>query len=264
MDHKLQHISSLLDQLDFNETEKRIYITGLELGTSSISNLASKAKLNRITTHQAVEKMIKDGIFLETHYGKRRLVYPTMADGLQKIIEKKQFQLTQLQSQLDASKSVFDYIATSRASMTNTRLYQGIEWINTTLIEIANDKKPVAIIYDANAMGLLVDEKLFHWSYSQRSKFHTHTKLILQNSFRDYRHVERKEDYDVSIKTLPDNQIIHGGIEIWWYKVALHCYREGRVTTTIIENQEIANILLIMYDSMRKSARDYQEQYLII
>lgn len=264
MNDNLNHISSLLTQLSFNDTEKNIYITGLELGTVSISELAKKAKLHRITTHAAVESMIKQGVFLETHYGKRRLVYPAMADGLQKLLDSKQFQLKQLQSQLDASKSLFDYISTSRASMTNTRLYQGVEGINTALIEIASDKKPVAIIYDANSMGAIVDEKLFHRSYSQRSKAHIQTKLILPHSFRDYRHLERKDDYDVSIKTLEDNQIIHGGIEIWGYKVALHCYREGRITTTIIENQEIANILMMMYESMWNSAKNYQEGFLLL
>lgn len=264
MDNNLHYIQALLEQLGFNDTEKAVYLCGLETGAASISQLSTKTKINRITTHQAVEHMIKEGVFLETYYGKRRLVYPAMADGLQKLIDIRQYELKQLQTQLDASKSVFDYIATTRASMTNTRLYQGIEGINNTLVEIANDKKPVCIIYDANAMGGLVDEKLFHWSYGQRSKAKIQTKLILPSSFRDYRHLERKDDYDVSIKTLPDNQIIHGGIEIRGYKVALHCYREGRITTTIIENQEIANIIMIMYDSMRKAAKDYQEQYLIV
>lgn len=82
-------------------------------------------------------------------------------------------------------------------------------------MEIAKDKKPVSLIYDANALGSFVDQKLFNRSYSQRSKYNINTRLILPQSFKDYRHLERKDDYDVSIKTLENNQIIHGGIEIW-------------------------------------------------
>lgn len=264
MNYNLDHITALLTQLGLNDTQKQIYITGLETGPISISDLSKTSWLGRINVHVAVQSMIEQGIFLETHYGKRRLVYPAMADGLQQLIDEKAFQIKQLQSQLDASKSVFDYISTSRASLTNTRLYAWIEGINTALLEIAKDRKAVYIIYDANSLGSIIDEKLFHWSYSERSKYKTKTRLILPSGFRDYRNIERKEDYDVNIKTLPDNQIIHGGIEIRWYKVALHCYREWRITTTIIENQEIANILLIMYDSIRKSARDYQEGYLLV
>ena len=123
MNHTLTHISLLLDQLGFNDTEKRIYLCGLELGTATIAELAEKLKIHRITTHAAVEHMLQEGVFLETYYGKRRVVYSAMADGLQKIIDDKKFQLEQLQFQLDASKGVFEYLSTSRVSTTNTRLY---------------------------------------------------------------------------------------------------------------------------------------------
>jgi hypothetical protein len=264
MNYNLTHITALLTQLGLSETQKQLYLSGLETGPMSISDLSKTSWIGRINTHVAVQSMIDQWIFLETYYGKRRLVYPAMSEWLQQLIDEKSFQIKQLQTQLDASKSVFDYISTSRASLTNTRLYSGIEGINTALLEIARDRKAVSIIYDANSLGWVIDEKLFHWSYSERSKHKTKTRLILPSWFKDYRHVEWKEDYDVSIKTLADNQIFQGGIEIWGHKVALHCYREGRITTTIIENQEIAQILLIMYDAMRKWAKDYQEQYLLV
>ena len=75
---------------------------------------------------------------------------------------------------------------------------------------MAKDKEPVYIMYDANSLGDLVDEKLFHRSYAKRAEHKVKTKLILPETFRDFWHLERKEDYDVSIRTAPDNQIIHG------------------------------------------------------
>lgn len=101
-------------------------------------------------------------------------------------------------------------------------------------------------------------------SYHKRAEQSIPTRLILPETFRDFRHLERKEDYDVTIKTLPNNAIIQWAIEIWWAKVALHCYQEQFVTTTIIENKQIAQILLAMYDSMRQHASDYQEKFLLI
>lgn len=211
-----------------------------------------------------MESMTKMGLFIESYYGKKRLVYPNSVDSLYTLLEEKKFAIKQLEQNLDASKSIFEYITAGRNSFPNTRLYQGIEWINTTLIEMAKDKEQVYIMYDANSLWDLVDEKLFHWSYSKRAEYKIKTKLILPETFRDFWHLERKEDYDVSIRTAPDNQIIHGWIEIRGKKIALQCYKEGFVTTTIIENKQIAQILLVMYESMRKSAKDYQERYLIV
>ena len=163
---------------------------------------------------------------MQTMYGKKRLVYPNNYDGLVVMLEEKKFILRQLEREIDASKSIFEYISTSRSSFPNTRLYQGIEGINTTLLEMAKDGEAVASIYDANALGGIMDEKLFHRSYQKRAGEKRETRLILPETFRDVWHLEWKEDYQVSLRTIPDAQLIHGGIEIWGKKIALHCYKE--------------------------------------
>jgi hypothetical protein len=152
--------------------------------------------------------MIDIGLFLETYMGKRRLVYPHSIDSLYSLLESKKFALKQLENQLDAAKDLFQYIKQSRDSFPMTRLYQGIEGINTTLIEMTKDKQPIVAIYDANALGALVDEKIFYWSYTKRAEMKIPTRLILPEDFRDFWHIERKEDYDVSIRTLPNHKLI--------------------------------------------------------
>ena len=107
---------------------------------------------------------------METYYGKKRLVYPNNTDGLRLLLEEKKFKLRQLEQELDNSKNVFDAIITARNSFSNTRLYHGIEGINTTLLEMANDGQAVFLLYDANALSNFVDKKLFHRSYTQRTK----------------------------------------------------------------------------------------------
>lgn len=262
----LHQIQPLLSKLGLNITEQSVYLAGLSLGPSTILQLAEQSKLKRLTVHQAVQSLVDQGIMMETYYGKRRLVYPNNADGLRLLLEEKKFALRQLEQELESSKSVFDAIITARNSFSNTRLYHGIEGINTTLLEIAHDGQDVYLLYDANALAHFIDEKIFHRSYTQRAKKNVRTKLIVPDNFRDVRHLERKDDYDVSIRTTSHPNLINGGIEIRWHKVALQCYSawSKQMTTTIIENKEIAQILLVMYDAMRNSARDYQERFLLV
>ncbi len=202
----------------------------------------------------------------ETYYGKRRLVYPNNADGLKLLLEEKKFALRQLEQELDSSKSIFDAIITARNSFSNTRLYHGIEGLNTTLIEIANDSQDVYLLYDTNALAPFIDEKIYHWSYTQRSKKQIKTKIIVPDNFRDVRHLERKDDYDISIKTSHNPHLINGGIEIRGNKVSLQSYNPltKQIATTIIENEQITKLLLVMYEALRNSARDYQEQFLLV
>lgn len=208
--------------------------------------------------------MIDQGIFVQIMYGKKRLVYPNNYDGLVLLIEEKKFILRQLEQELESNKSFFDTIVMSRKQFTNTRLYHGIEGITNVLLEQAKDQQAVATIYDAHALGTLVDERIFHYSYHKRAQQKVTTRLILPDDFRDVWNLERKEDYQVSLRIVPKIQIVAGGIAIWGNKIALHCYEAGQVTTTILENKQIATILLMMFEAMWKTARDYQEQYLIV
>lgn len=210
----LHHIQPLLSKLGLNSTEQSVYLAGLTLGPSTILQLAEQSKLKRLTVHQAVQSMIEQGVVMETYYGKRRLVYPNNADGLRLLIEEKKFTLRQLEQELESSKSVFDAIITARNSFSNTRLYHGIEGLNTALIEIANDGQDVYLLYDTNTLAPFIDEKIYHWSYTQRAKKNITTKLIMPDNFRDVRHLERKEDYDVNIRTTNNPHLINGGIEI--------------------------------------------------
>jgi hypothetical protein len=110
-------------------------MSGLQLGASTILQLSTATKLNRLTVHQAVNHMIEAGIFVAIMYGKRRLVYPNNYDGLTLLIEEKKFKLRQLEQELESSKSMFDSITISRKNFSNTRLYHGIEGITTVLLE---------------------------------------------------------------------------------------------------------------------------------
>lgn len=210
----LHQIQPLLSKLGLNMTEQSVYLAGLTLGPSTILQLAEQSKLKRLTVHQAVYSLIEQGVMMETYYGKRRLVYPNNADGLRLLLEEKKFVLRQLEQELESSKSVFDAIITARNSFSNTRLYHGIEGINTTLLEIANDGQDVFLLYDAHALSNFIDEKLFHRSYTQRMKKKVSTKLIVPDNFHDVRHLEWKDDYDVTIRTTSHPNLINGGIEI--------------------------------------------------
>lgn len=264
MNSKLQSIDYLLKQFDLSDHERTVFCAGLSSWPSTIIQLAQQADLHRLTVHQVVQSMIEKGLFLETYSSKKRLVYPNSSDGLTLMLEEQKRKLRHLEQQLESAKDIFHYLRNKRDSDPMTRLYRGIEGMNVTLMEMAKDGYDIAVLYDAQSLQDVIDESLYHRSYQQRQKQGIHTRLLLPDSFRDYRHVEWKEDYNITIKVLPSQQIIQWGIEIWGSKVALHSYKERDITTTIIDNAPIASMLLVMYQSMRSSAKDYQEQFLVV
>ena len=61
-----------LRKLGLTEKEVRIYLAGLELGPTSVQNIAAEARLTRPTTYEIIKKLEQKGLFAETgRKGKR-------------------------------------------------------------------------------------------------------------------------------------------------------------------------------------------------
>lgn len=208
IDSKLISIDHVLKQFGLSDHERKIFCTGLLLGPTTIIALAQSSGIHRLTVHQSVQHLIEQGLFVETYNRKRRLVYPNYSDGLAVMIEEQKRKTRQLEQQLESVKDIFHYLRNQRDTDPMTRSYRGIEGLNVTLMEMARDHKPIAVLYDAQSLQAVMDEKLYHWSYQQRALQHIHTRLILPEHFRDFWHVDWKDDYEVSIRVLPEQQII--------------------------------------------------------
>jgi len=259
-----QRLEQLLMRLGLNKTEIHVYLTALKVGPNTVMNLAEHAELKRVTTHAVVNELITKSVFLDTYRGKKRLVYAAPIDALQTIVEQKRFEVEQLESQLESSKSLFQQIKSLSENFPDVRMYQWTEWITTTLLEIARDEEDVCIINDAHSFNELIEDKTLHWSYQKRTELWVKTRMVYPDWFKDYWHIEWDDNYAIHIKTLPVNQIVDGWISIRGNKVAMHCYKEWFITTTILENKEIAALVRCMFDAVWRGAADYQGSFVIV
>jgi sugar-specific transcriptional regulator TrmB len=61
-----------LRKLGLTEKEVRVYLMGLELGPSSVQNIAKKAGLTRPTTYEIIKKLEAKGLFVEGKEKRKR------------------------------------------------------------------------------------------------------------------------------------------------------------------------------------------------
>lgn len=259
-----QKVEQLLHRMWLNESEISVYLRWLQLWPSSVIQIAQASTIKRVTVHAIIDKLMNQWIFLDTRRWKKRLVYPATVDALHAILEKRKFEIEQIESQLKASEHIFEHIKSLSENFPDVRMLQWLEGINTTLVEMARDKEDVYIMNDAHSFNTLIDEKTLHRSYQKRAELWIKTNMVYPSGFKDFRHIERDDNYDIHIKTLPAEQLIDWWIDIRGNKVALHCYKEWFVTSTIIENKEIAAIMRCMYDAVWRLATDYQGSFVII
>jgi sugar-specific transcriptional regulator TrmB len=58
----MKKITEFLKKLDFSETEAKLYITLLQKGSMTVSELAEKAKLNRTATYGHIYRLLEKGV----------------------------------------------------------------------------------------------------------------------------------------------------------------------------------------------------------
>jgi predicted transcriptional regulator len=69
-------MDKVIEKLGLSDKEAKVYMTSLELGESSITDIARKSGLKRTTAHLAVGQLVMLGLLSETIKGKRRIVAP--------------------------------------------------------------------------------------------------------------------------------------------------------------------------------------------
>jgi sugar-specific transcriptional regulator TrmB len=68
----------ILTNIGLTNKEAKVYLSLIELGTTVVSNIANKAKINRVTTYDILEKLKEKG--LVSNFTKQKIKYFTATD----------------------------------------------------------------------------------------------------------------------------------------------------------------------------------------
>ena len=63
----------LLKSFGFSENEANVYLTSLEMGPSSVQDLAKRAKVSRVTTYAVIGTLTKRGLMSTVEKNKKKL-----------------------------------------------------------------------------------------------------------------------------------------------------------------------------------------------
>ena len=95
-----------------SEKEVRVYLAGLELGSSSVQKIAALAKITRPTTYEIIRKLKEKGLFAEAKQKEKRLFVaqsPERILGLLKVqkreIEEKEREFIRIIAALESKYS---------------------------------------------------------------------------------------------------------------------------------------------------------------
>lgn len=244
-----EHIIQNLQKLWLHPTDAQIYISSLSLGACTVIQLADELDLNRVTTHDAVQRLIDKWLFLETHSGQRRLVYPKQVEALQSLVDTKKSELTQLQYQVDQTISLLNDIQLQSQHLPHIRFYKWKEGIQTVIHEMFTDDRPISMISDSRHFDDLIDNKFIEQS-ARSNHYNQQIQLIIPAGYEHFIFTHKAKHPHVSIQQFWSWQQWTGGVSIRWNKVAYYSYEGRYITTTVIENIPISQMMFFSFQSL--------------
>ncbi len=238
---ELSRIQTQLKHFDCNASEAEIYVKCLEMGPSSVQEIARAMRKNRVTVHSSVVQLIDKGLITESRKGKRRLIVAEEPDVLYRLLQKKQSELEVIETNLDyVTKLLYQARSTDTARPT-VKFYEGVDGFKKMLEESLDNKSGRVYVFTyVDIFSKVINPDYLENYFVRRAKKKIRTQLIFPPCDFADRVNKKASEYLIEVRLLPPELVWKSGFFSWDNKVALMSYTENKLTTTIIENEDIA------------------------
>ncbi|MDD5396928.1 MAG: helix-turn-helix domain-containing protein [Candidatus Moranbacteria bacterium] len=230
----------MLQQFGLQGKKADVYLAALELGSSSVIEIAKKASIKRTTCYDILMDLEAEGLISETSKGKKRLFVGEDPEKIQRNLKNKERLFAEILPQLQSIHNV-------RGSKPKIRFYEGKEGLK----EVYAD----TLRYKTETLGFASDDIIktmgMEWSMeylARRKKAGIWAKAIIPGTEFMTEKFLSKDTEQLRMTKSIDPKKYPFSIEINVYghnKVALMSAKEE--IGLIIEGQEIHNTLKLIF-----------------
>lgn len=246
-----------IQELGLSEKEAKVYLSSLELGSSSVQNIARKSGVNRPTTYVQIESLINKGLVSSVIRGKKRYFSAESPEQLERLLDIKKKEIeeknNELKSILPELKTIFD-LAEEKPKV---RFFEGIEGFRAMQLDILRtDMKNfdgVTPIDDANR---IFPPKFHNPRQKIINKFKNIPTRVIYTSKKEK--TLPKKDGSVEYRFVPmDKFPFSAEIDLYGENKVAVFSMKSRPVGVIIENKEIYSTLKLIFELAWQTANNY-------
>jgi sugar-specific transcriptional regulator TrmB len=153
-----ENLLKQLNAIGLHDTDAQVYLASIRMGACTIGQLTTQTKINRITVHDCVGRLIERGLLLETFSGKRRLVYPQQINQLQHLVDTKKAEIDQLQLNVTKTINILQSLHLQSDYLPHMRISKGRQGISDMIREIKEYKDgPLLTVSDSRHFDELLN-----------------------------------------------------------------------------------------------------------
>jgi len=136
-----------LEQFGLNEKEARVYLAALQLGASSVQNIAQAANIHRVSTYDILESLKDKGYVQESTEGTRRIIIPADPESMMESIRRKERIFADLMPELKALQG-------KKTGKPRVRYFEGREQVWQAFLDFLSSETATLRIYGSAEQGL--------------------------------------------------------------------------------------------------------------
>ncbi len=244
-----QDFIKLLRDIGLLPSEIKVYLAALELGPSSIQNIAKKAKISRTATYEAVELLQKRGLIAASSVGKKSLYSAEDPERITAYLKSEQHRLQTLLT--DVTRSVEGLRLLAGGIRPTVRVYEGEEALRAYFDHVAQVKpKEFSEISNLDDVYKFLDNttiqfarQSYTWADMKRNRLLHRGKL-------------RNPRKGVQFRELPEKWgEFHGNIAIYDRYVTFVTF-VGKLVVVIIESESLTTTMQLLFDIAWESSND--------
>lgn len=229
----MENLQKLLQTIGLSQHESLVYITGLQLGPTSVLRLSQASGIKRTTIYSVIESLKQRGlVHIDIQEFKKQYVMESpekismIIDSFKNSFEK---QLPQLMGvyNLGGQKSTIKYYDTPEA-------------IKNIYLDLIHDIRPgedYLVISDLEKF-LEQDNKFFQSFIEQRAKLPINIRILHQDSSIAREHEKFQKNYNQRVRILPQGTVLETNIVITPQKLVIQELKEPMIAI-VIENESI-------------------------
>ena len=237
--------------IDFGLSDKEalVYLTSLELGSSSVLKISRLSCLKRPTVYLVVDSLIKKGLMSVEIRGFKKDYKAENPDRLEEIFNQRKQELLK-------NLPYFQEIYSKDKSDSFIRYFEGIEAVKLIYSDLLKEIEPGDdyLVIGNQEEWLSLDKNFFEKFIEKRAGLDIKLRLLFQDSPIAREHKKFEKNYNEKIKLLPKETTLTTNLVITSKKVIIH-QLASPVLAIVIENKNICKMNKEMFEIIWSSIK---------
>lgn len=237
------NLRTVIEQLGYSPHEVTVYLAALELGGSTVTDIAAKAKLPRTTVNLVIHSLQKCGLMNAYLKRRRKIFTAENPERLMTMLKENETALTSVLPELQALRRELSATSTIRT-------YHGAQEIKQILNDMLESKHHISAILSWDDWIDLLGKSYLEDFIEKRYHHYLRIRLLAPKT-KNSAALKAKDSQELRVtQFLPELAAIVNANFIYDNKVAIITLNKKKPVGILIEDEDIHHTMEILFETL--------------